>query len=79
MHDYEGELRGLGVELKDYDIGLVDFPCWMTNREVCLCWKLGEADVGYWHEMDAGFAGRQKLPGPGNDAKPESRLLASDN
>jgi hypothetical protein len=62
MHEYEAELRHLGVELKDYFTGLIDFPCWMDNREVYLCWKLGEQEVGYWHEIEAGFAGRQKLP-----------------
>lgn len=61
MRDYEKELKALGIELKDYRIGLIDFPCWMDNREVCLCWKMGEAEVAYWHETDAGFAGRQKL------------------
>jgi len=54
------ELRELGVELKGWD-GLVDFPCWMGNREVYLCWKLDEPEVAHWHEIDAGFAGRQKL------------------
>jgi hypothetical protein len=58
---YEQELKNLGVELKDYFTGLVDFPCWMDNREVYLCWRLGEAEVAYWHERDAGFAGRQRL------------------
>jgi len=56
-----GELRQLGVELKDFFAGLVDFPCWMDGREVCLCWKQGEPEVAHWHEVDAGFAGRQKL------------------
>jgi len=55
------ELHGLGVLLKDYFAGLVDFPCWMDGREVYLCWKLGEAEVAHWHEVEAGFSGRQKL------------------
>jgi hypothetical protein len=62
MKDYEEELRTLHVELKDYITGLVDFPCMMGNREALLCWRLGEPEVGHWHELDAGFAGRQKLP-----------------
>jgi hypothetical protein len=62
MKDYEQELRNLHVELKDYFTGLVDFPGLMDGREVFLCWRLGEPEVGYWHELDAGFAGRQKLP-----------------
>jgi hypothetical protein len=61
MQEYERELRDLGVELKDPFSGLVDFPCWMNGHEAYLCWRSGEADVGYWHEVDAGFAGRQKL------------------
>jgi hypothetical protein len=61
MQQYEEELRDLGVELKDYFTGLVDFPCRMNGREVYLCWRAGEPEVAYWHELDAGFAGRQKL------------------
>jgi hypothetical protein len=61
MQEYERELRQLGVELKEYLTGLIDFPCWMNGREVYLCWRQGEPDVGHWHEVEAGFAGRQKL------------------
>jgi hypothetical protein len=61
MEGYEEELHKLGVELKDYRSGLIDFPCWMENREVYLCWRLGEPEVAHWHEVEAGFAGRQKL------------------
>ena len=55
------ELKNLGIELKDYDTGLIDFLCWMDGREVYLCWRLGESEVSHWHEIDAGFAGRQRL------------------
>jgi hypothetical protein len=58
---YAKELKELGVELKDYFTGLVDFPSLMDNREVYLCWRLGEPEVAYWHELEAGFAGRQTL------------------
>ena len=61
MHEYEHELKNLHVELKDYFSGLVDFPCWMDDREVYLCWKLDEPEVAHWHELDAGFAGRKEL------------------
>ncbi|MBI1914360.1 MAG: DUF2203 domain-containing protein [Planctomycetes bacterium] len=61
MTGYVKELRKLGVELKDFFVGLIDFPCWMDGREVYLCWRQGEPEVGHWHEVDAGFAGRQKL------------------
>jgi hypothetical protein len=56
------ELQDLGVELKDFFTGLVDFRCLMNGHEVYLCWRQGEDEVGHWHELDAGFAGRQKLP-----------------
>jgi hypothetical protein len=49
------------VEIKDPYTGLVDFPCRQDNREVYLCWKLGEDKLDWWHEIDAGFAGRQPL------------------
>ncbi|HLW66718.1 MAG TPA: DUF2203 domain-containing protein [Gemmataceae bacterium] len=62
LQAYVEELRGLGVEMKDLLVGLVDFPGWMDDREVCLCWKLGEAEVAWWHETNAGFRGRQPLP-----------------
>src|SRR5262245_10351236 len=61
MREYEYELKALHIELKDYFTGLVDFPCRMNGREVYLCWKLDEPEVAHWHELDAGFAGRQKL------------------
>jgi len=79
MQTFEEELRNLGVELKDFKIGLIDFPCLMNNREVCLCWKLDEPEVAFWHEVEAGFAGRQRLPANGADGKPEARLMTSDN
>jgi hypothetical protein len=61
MQEYERELRHLGVELKDHFTGLIDFPSRMDGRDVYLCWRLDEPEVGHWHEMQAGFAGRQKL------------------
>jgi len=61
LGEYQQELENLGVELKDAFTGLLDFPCWMENREVYLCWRLGEPEVGHWHELEAGFSGRQKL------------------
>jgi hypothetical protein len=61
MQQYEHELKDLGVELKDYFLGLIDFPAVMDNREIYLCWRMGEPDVSHWHELDAGFAGRQPI------------------
>ena len=50
-----------GVQIKDVNLGLLDFPAWRDGREVYLCWKFGEGDIAYWHEVDAGFAGRQSI------------------
>ena len=55
------ELTALGVELKDYETGLVDFPAVIDGRPVYLCWRLGEPRVQFWHEIDAGFVGRRPL------------------
>ena len=59
---YIAEVRELGVEMKGFDTGLVDFPGEVDGKPVLLCWQLGEERVQYWHEEDAGFAGRQPLP-----------------
>jgi hypothetical protein len=61
LQGYVEELRELGVEPKGAAEGLVDFPATQDGRLVFLCWKLGEPEVLYWHELDAGFAGRQPL------------------
>lgn len=61
MHEYEEELKSLGIELKDYFKGLIDFPGRMNGKDVYLCWRLGEPEVAYWHDLDAGFAGRQRI------------------
>ena len=53
------EVEGLGVQIKDYDQGLIDFPCEHEGRIVYLCWKVGEAEIDYWHEVEAGYAGRR--------------------
>ncbi len=55
------ELQELGVEFKDSTRGLVDFPAMLDDRVVYLCWQLGEPEVHFWHELDAGFSGRQSL------------------
>jgi hypothetical protein len=61
LQEYVQELHELGVEAKGALDGLVDFPCEMDGRIVYLCWRLGEPEVLHWHELDAGFAGRQSL------------------
>jgi hypothetical protein len=64
MHEYEHELQTLGVELKDYYTGLIDFRHLRDGKEVYLCWRLGEPEVAHWHELNAGFSGRQELASP---------------
>ena len=61
LQAYVDELRELGVEPKDFVMGLVDFPSTYEGREVYLCWHLGEPEVTYWHELEAGFSGRRRL------------------
>ncbi len=61
LQGYVNELLELGVEPKSGPDGLVDFPAFMEGRLVYLCWKLGEPEVAHWHELDAGFRGRQPL------------------
>ncbi|MDB5292562.1 MAG: hypothetical protein JWL69_3803 [Phycisphaerales bacterium] len=61
LEDYVDELSEIGCELKDYQTGLIDFTGRHRGHDVCLCWKLGEERVGYWHELDSGFAGRQPV------------------
>ena len=56
------ELEDLGVQLKDFERGLVDFPSLRDGRVVLLCWQLGEGDeLEWWHDVDAGFGGRTPL------------------
>jgi hypothetical protein len=61
LQAYVEELHEIGCDLKDYQIGLVDFLGRHQGHDVCLCWKLGEEKVGFWHEIQTGFAGRQPV------------------
>ncbi len=58
---YLRELGELGVEFKGFEQGLIDFPSELEGRPIYLCWQLGESAVAYWHDVDAGFAGRRQL------------------
>ncbi|HEY2806276.1 MAG TPA: DUF2203 domain-containing protein [Gemmatimonadales bacterium] len=58
---YVTELEQIGVTLKDFETGLVDFYGVYEGRLVCLCWREGESAVTSWHEMDTGFAGRKPI------------------
>ena len=61
LNEFIDELALVGVELKDFERGLIDFPSLHEGREVCLCWHHGEHRIEAWHEVDAGYAGRQDL------------------
>ena len=64
FNELEAGLKGimsLGVIVQDVDVGLVDFVGQRDGNRVYLCWKYGEGDIGYWHEMDEGFAGRHPI------------------
>ena len=59
--DALAEIDSIGVQVKDLDIGLLDFPCVVDGRTVLLCWKLGEKSITHWHGTDEGFAGRKPI------------------
>jgi hypothetical protein len=61
LQNYVEELHEVGCDLKDYQMGLIDFIGRHQGHDVCLCWKLGEETVAYWHEVQTGFAGRQPV------------------
>ena len=61
MREFVEELDNLGVELKDFFTGLIDFRHMRDGKEVYLCWRLGEEEVAHWHDLNSGFGGRQKL------------------
>lgn len=54
-------LQDMGIEVKDLTIGLIDFPALRDGRVIYLCWKYNEEKVQFWHEVEAGFAGRQLI------------------
>jgi hypothetical protein len=55
-------INAAGAEIKSLEEGLLDFPAKRGDEDVLLCWKLGEDEIGYWHGVDEGFAGRKPLP-----------------
>jgi len=59
--DAMAEIDAMGVQVKDLDIGLLDFPCQVEGQTVLLCWKLGEKRIDYWHGVSEGFAGRKPI------------------
>lgn len=61
MQEIFREIEDVGFQIKDLDIGLIDFPTLYRGEEVCLCWKLGEADIEFWHGTTEGFRGRKPI------------------
>lgn len=55
------KITEMGVQIKDADTGLIDFPTLYKDREVYLCWRLGEESIGFWHHVEDGFRGRQAI------------------
>jgi len=61
IKDAVGEIDSTGVQVKDLDIGLLDFPCLVDGEIILLCWKLGESKITHWHNTTEGFAGRKPI------------------
>jgi hypothetical protein len=59
--DAIAEINSIGVQVKDLDIGLLDFPCALEDQVVLLCWKYGEERIQYWHGLEEGFKGRKPI------------------
>jgi hypothetical protein len=55
------EIDAIGVQVKDLDAGLLDFPCRVDDQVVLLCWRMGESTIEHWHTVEAGFQGRQPV------------------
>ena len=61
VKDAMSEIDAMGVQVKDLDIGLLDFPCEVEGQTILLCWKLGEDSITHWHGISEGFAGRKPI------------------
>jgi len=61
VKDALAEIDSIGVQVKDLDIGLLDFPCQVDGQTILLCWKLGEKSITHWHGVQEGFAGRKPI------------------
>ena len=59
--DAIAEIDSIGVQVKDLDMGLLDFPCEVEGKTILLCWKLGEKSITHWHGVQEGFAGRKPI------------------
>jgi hypothetical protein len=61
MRETVAEIDAIGVQVKDLDAGLLDFPCRLDDEVVLLCWRIGETAIDHWHTFEAGFQGRQPV------------------
>ncbi len=61
VKDALAEIAATGVQVKDIDIGLLDFPCVVEDQVILLCWKLGEKSIEHWHSLEEGFRGRKPI------------------
>ncbi len=61
VKDTLAEIDSIGVQVKDLEMGLLDFPCRLGDDIVLLCWKMGETEIQHWHTMDSGFSSRKSL------------------
>jgi len=61
VKDALSEITATGVQVKDLDVGLLDFPCEINNEVILLCWKLGERQISHWHGLEEGYAGRKRI------------------
>jgi len=59
--DTLSEINAIGVQVKDLEIGLLDFPCRVNGEIVLLCWKMGEPTITHWHNTEEGYAGRRPI------------------
>ena len=70
VKDALAEIDATGVEVKDLDIGLLDFPCVVEDQVILLCWKLGEKSIEHWHGVEEGFRGRKPIDERISKSKP---------
>lgn len=61
VKDALAEIDSTGVQVKDLDVGLLDFPCRVQDQTILLCWKLGEKQITHWHGLEEGFRGRKPI------------------
>ena len=74
IKDAVSEINSTGVQVKDLDIGLLDFPCVVDGHTILLCWRLGEKSITHWHGMEEGFAGRKPIDDRIRRGKPKRQV-----